>query len=256
MGWEYLLSDDDFQLYRNNIYLLEEQVIQNFPDCDKAQEILSAIRNVPRHFFVHESYRYLAYTDHAFPTYRGLTTSAPSVIAEMLYHAGIKRGEKLLEIGTGTGYEAAILSEMGVNVYTIEIDRMVALKANQVLIRLGYKIDKRVSNEQQRKKILRNFYKVKKLFPYRGRIELYMGNGRGGLPNKAPFHGIIVAASIFHSKYIERLIAQLFDEGGRLVVPIGNMQEQLMHIFEKRKSKIHTFILEDISFNFVRMILG
>lgn len=255
MGWEYLLSEDDFRLYRNNIYLLEDQVIQNFPDYDKAPEILSAVRNVPRHFFVHESYRYLAYTDHAFPTYGGLTTSAPSVIAEMVYHAGIKRGEKLLEIGTGTGYEAAILSEMGVNVYTIEVDRNVALKANQVFIQLGYKIDKRVSNEQQRKKILREFYKMKKLFPHRGRIELYMGNGRGGLQSKAPFHGIIVAASIFHSKYIERLVAQLFDEGGRLVVPIGNRQEQLMHIFEKRKNSVHTFILEDISFNFVRMIL-
>ena len=82
-----------------------------------------------------------------------------------------------------------------------------------------------------------------------------MGNGRGGLPNKAPFHGIIVAASIFHSKYINQLITQLFDNGGRLVVPIGNRQEQLMHIFKKKKNEVRTFILEDISFNFVRMIL-
>jgi len=255
MDWGYLLSEDDFRLYRNNIYLLEEQVIQNFPDYDRAPEILTAIRNVPRHFFVHESYRYLAYTDHAFPTSGGLTTSAPSVIAEMIYHTGIKRGEKLLEVGTGTGYEAAVLSEMGVNVYTIEVDRTVALKANRILMKLGYKADKRVSNEQQRREILRDFHRVKKLFPYRGGIELYMGNGRGGLPHKAPFHGIIVAASLLNVKNIEQLTDQLHDEGGRLVVPIGARKDQALHMFEKRKDKIHTFILEDISFNFVRMIL-
>ncbi|UCB45301.1 MAG: protein-L-isoaspartate O-methyltransferase [Spirochaetota bacterium] len=255
MSWEYLLSEDDFRLYRNNIYLLEAQVIQHFPDYNKAPEILSAIRNVPRHFFVHQSYRYLAYTDHAYPTCSGLTTSAPSVIAEMIYLTGIKRGEKLLEIGTGTGYEAAILSEMGVTVFTIEIDQQVALEANKVLIQLGYKIDKRISNEQKRKENLSEFYKVNKLFSHRGMIELYMGNGCKGLPIKAPFHGIIVAASIYQSKNIEHLIAQLIDEGGRLVVPIGNRQEQIMHIFEKRKHRVHTSILEDISFNFVRLIL-
>jgi protein-L-isoaspartate O-methyltransferase len=101
MNWEYILSEEDHGLYRRNITLLEEHVVHHFPEFHQAPEIVAAIRNVPRHLFVHRSYRYMAYTDNAIPTSGGLTTSAPSVIATMIYHAGIKQGKKLLEIGTG-----------------------------------------------------------------------------------------------------------------------------------------------------------
>jgi hypothetical protein len=96
---------------------------------------------------VHGSYRYLAYTDNALPTAGVFTTSAPSVIATMIYHVGIQRGEKLLEIGTGTGYEAAILAEMGVHVFTVEFDRHLALQANGILTLLGYKFDKTLGHQ-------------------------------------------------------------------------------------------------------------
>ena len=108
MNWEYVLRVEDYSLYRRNITLLEEQVVHHFPEFQKTPEILKAIRNGPRHMFVNRSYRYMAYTDNAIPTSGGFTTSAPSVIAEMIYCVGIKRGAKLLEIGTGTGYETAI----------------------------------------------------------------------------------------------------------------------------------------------------
>ncbi|MGQ9616401.1 MAG: protein-L-isoaspartate O-methyltransferase family protein [Spirochaetota bacterium] len=168
-------------LYTRNITLLEEQVTENFPELQKAPEILSAIREVPGHILVNKSFQYMAYTDSAIPTSGGLTTSAPSVIGQMIYHTGIQSGEKLLEIGKITGYEAAVLSEMGVNVFTIEMDEYLAKWANRVLVQLGYKIDKSIRNEVKKKMILKSFQEVRDLFPNRGTVELYLGNGRFGL---------------------------------------------------------------------------
>lgn len=155
MSWQEVLSEEDIRLYRDNVALLEEQVINRFPHAYEAPDILRGIRAVPRHLFVHRGYRCLAYTDNAFPTSRGLTTSAPSVIAEMIFHSGIRRGGRLLEIGTGTGYEAAVLAEMGVHVLSIEIDRTVAVLANRVLCRLGYKLDRTIRNRVELEKAKR-----------------------------------------------------------------------------------------------------
>lgn len=255
MSWKFVLSEDDYRLYKENISLLEEQVIRNFPDGYKDISIISAIRNVPRHFFVNESYRYLAYTDNAFPTSGGLTTSAPSVIAEMIFNVCIRRGDKLLEIGTGTGYEAAVLAEMGVKVFTIEIDRRIAEKANRILVDLGYKIDKQLKNNQRRKECIKRFNKIKTHFHHREKIELFWGNGHNGLEEYSPFKGIIVAASISHIKHIKTLVNQLSPSGGKLIVPIGSRYEQTMHIIERKADKINTCILKGISFNFIRMVL-
>ena len=209
MSWQNVLKQDDYRFYKENISLLEDQIINNFPDSYQNTDILTAIRNVPRHFFVNQSYKYLAYTDHAFPTYASLTTSAPSVIAEMIFRVGIKKGDKLLEIGTGTGYEAAVLSELGVNVFTIEIDKQLATTANRILMNLGYKINKKLKTDKKRKKMIREFNEIKNLFPHRGKIKLYFGNGQSGLKEYSPFHGIIIAASISYLKQIKNLINQL-----------------------------------------------
>lgn len=113
MSWEQILSEDDFRLYRENISLLEEQVIERFSHAHEAPDILRGIRSVPRHLFVQGEYRYLAYSDNAFPTCCGLTTSAPSVITEMIFHSGIHGGGRLLEIGTGTGTSRLSISLRG-----------------------------------------------------------------------------------------------------------------------------------------------
>ena len=168
MSWEQILSEEDFRLYRENISLLEQQVIARFPHAYDAPEILWGLRSVPRHLFVHGEYRYLAYTDNAFPTCCGLTTSAPSVIAEMIFHSGIRRGGRLLEIGTGTGYEAAVLAEMGVHVVTIEIDRTVVNTANRFLCALGYKIDSTIRSPAKVEEARRSYLRIKQLFPHRG----------------------------------------------------------------------------------------
>ncbi len=249
---EHILDEDDYRLYRNNISLLEDQILNHFPEAYKTPEILSAIRRVPRHLFVNASYRYLAYTDNAFPTLSGLTTSAPSVIAEMISHLRVGRGDRVLEIGTGTGYQAAVLCEMGIKVFSVEIDKHLANTANGILIRLGYKLNRQKGSNT--KEEIRQYSNMKALFPRRGTLNLFIGNGRYGLYEHSPFRGIILAASIPDQRQIDHLTNQLSEEGGRLVVPIGRRDEQILHILEKKRGKMTLYKVEGTTFSFIRLI--
>jgi protein-L-isoaspartate(D-aspartate) O-methyltransferase len=179
-----------------------------------------------------------------------LTTSAPSVIARMIFEAGLSKGDRVLEIGTGTGYQAAVLAEMGVKVYTIEIERSLVETASRTLISLGYKIDKASRQGLQR------YQQIARDFPQRAPIEQYWGDGRDGLPARAPYNGIILAASLAHLSQIAHLAAQLSKSGGRLVAPIGDRLEQVLHIVERRGNRLLYRSLEGICFQFVRMVVG
>jgi protein-L-isoaspartate(D-aspartate) O-methyltransferase len=254
MHWEYVLSGEDYDLYRRNIASLEEQVVNHFSDSYKIPEILSAIRSVPRHMFVHESYRYMAYTDNALPSSGHCTTSAPSVIALMIACVGIRRGQKLLEIGTGTGYEAAVLSEMGVHVFSIEIDGYLARRANRILTQLGYKSDKTRQSSGTDKRNDSRFQALHSFFPHRGPVRLFLGNGRLGLERFGPYRGMIVAASVPALRAVDRLAVQLSDRG-LLVVPAGERHDQALMIIKRNDHAFHTSRLEGYSFDFVRLIL-
>jgi protein-L-isoaspartate(D-aspartate) O-methyltransferase len=254
MSWEQILSEEDFRLYRENISLLEEQVIERFPHAYDAPDILRGIRSVPRHLFVHGEYRYLAYTDNAFPTCCGLTTSAPSVISTLIFHSDIHRAGRLLEIGTGTGYEAAVLAEMGVHVFTIEIDKTVGKAANRILSSLGYKMDKTIRNPARREEAKRIFIRLRRQFPHRGRIAMFVGNGAGGLPDHAPYDAIIVAAAVRRQKDIAPLRAQLRN-GGRLLYLYGDRNVQALYILERQNSRYRSSALEGISFSFLPLIV-
>jgi protein-L-isoaspartate(D-aspartate) O-methyltransferase len=256
MSWEYVLNEDDYRLYRRDIHQLEEQILTNFPELLNAPEILKAIRGVPRHLFVNASYRYMAYTDNAVPTVGDLTSSAPSVIGEMIYHVGIGRAEKLLEIGTGTGYEAAVLSEMGVHVCTIEIDRRVGMKADGILVRTGYKPDRSADDGNRKRDSALRFHEMRRLFPHRGSVSLYLGNGRHGMAAHAPYRGIIVAASIQNLRVIEPLVEQLGMHGGRLVVPVGKRGDQTLHIVERGRGGFKVSVLKGVGFDFIRLVQG
>lgn len=255
MSWEKILNTDDYRMYKANISLLEDQVIQKFPHSYKDPGIVAAIRNVPRHFFVHQSYKSLAYTDNAFPTYNGMTTSAPSVIAKMIYYTGVKKGDRVLEIGTGTGYQAAVLSEMGIKVFSFEIDKTIITAANKILIQLGYKCDEGMRNIEKRRAMFLRYNKMRGYFPHRGRVRLFYRNGQTGLGEYAPFHGIIIAAAVSHLQHVYPLIQQLSDSGGRLIVPVGDRIEQKMYVLENKNKKILIYILKRISFQFVKMIM-
>lgn len=244
---------DDFRLYRENISLLEEQVIERFNRLYEAPDILRGIRRVPRHPFIHREYRYLAYTDNAFPTFCGLTTSAASVIGTMIFHSGIRRGGRLLEIGTGTGYEAAVLAEMGVHVFTMEVDKTEGSTANRILSRLGYKVDNTIRDPTRRDEAKRAHLRIRGQFPQRGKIKLFIGNGAAGLPDHAPYDAIIVAAAVRRLEDIAALPGQL-RIGGRLLYLYGDRNAQTLCIQERQNERLITSALEGVSFEFLPLI--
>ena len=151
--------------------------------------VLAAMRKVPRHLFVPEKLRRMAYGDHPLPIGLGQTISQPLIVAHMTSLLGLKPGDRVLEIGTGSGYQAAVLAEMGALVYSIEIVPELAQRASRVLGETGY-----------------------------GRVRLKLGDGYKGWPGNAPFDAVIVTAA--PPEIPEALVGQL-KRGGRLVAPVG-----------------------------------
>ncbi len=161
--------------------------------------VLDAMRSVPRHRFVPESQRGYAYDDRPLPIGEGQTISQPYIVALMTELAGVKPGDTVLEVGTGSGYQAAVLAQMGVKVYSIEIVEPLARRAKAVLDELGYG----------------------------KRVELRRGDGYAGWPEHAPFDAILVTAA--PPKIPEPLKQQLV-VGGRLVIPVGKHFQSLLRI--------------------------
>ena len=151
--------------------------------------VLEVMRSVPRHEFVPKEYRPWAYNDRALPIGEGQTISQPYIVAYMTQTLGVQAGERVLEIGTGSGYQAAILSELGGEVYTIEIVETLGEAAKKRLKRLKYR-----------------------------NVNVRIGDGYNGWPEAAPFDAIMVTAGA--EELPETLMEQLA-EGGRMVIPIG-----------------------------------
>jgi protein-L-isoaspartate(D-aspartate) O-methyltransferase len=152
--------------------------------------VLAAMRSVPRHAFVPDAYLDQAYEDHPLPIGYGQTISQPYIVAWMTELLALQPGEKVLEIGTGSGYQAAVLAELeGVEVYTIEIVPELAAEAAERLDRLGYT-----------------------------GVHTLQGDGYYGWPEHAPYDAIVVTAAPDHLP--QPLVEQLAD-GGRLVIPMG-----------------------------------
>lgn len=162
----------------------------------KAPLVLAAMRKVPRHLFVQEEYRDRAYEDHPLPIGHGQTISQPYIVALMTELMELKGGEKVLEVGTGSGYQAAVLAEIAADVYTIEIIEPLGLEAKQRLKEMGY-----------------------------NNIHVRFGDGYKGWPDVAPFDAIIVTAA--PPQVPPPLIAQL-KVGALLVIPVGENYQQLM----------------------------
>lgn len=152
-------------------------------------EVLQAMQAVPRHAFVPAEMMALAYTDRALPITNGQTISQPYIVAFMTQAVGIKPGDKVLEIGTGSGYQAAVLAEMGAEVFTIEIIKPLVEEARDRLGSLGYK-----------------------------KIAIRHGDGYHGWPEAAPFDAIIVTAG---AEKIPRPLIRQLKEGGRMIIPVG-----------------------------------
>jgi protein-L-isoaspartate(D-aspartate) O-methyltransferase len=165
----------------------------------------------------------------------------------------LKKVRKKIDTTTGTGYEAAVLAELGVDVFTIELDKHLALQANRILTLLGYKIGKPLGDQKGRKASLARYREMRRLFPNRGTIRLFLGNGQFGLSKYSPYEGIIVAASVPNLRNVDMLASQLSDRGGIMVVPVGGRNEQYLYIVENKQGKVHIFRLQGVSFDFIRL---
>jgi protein-L-isoaspartate(D-aspartate) O-methyltransferase len=166
----------------------------------KDPAVLAALRRVPRHEFVPAAALPFAYDDRPLPIGEGQTISQPYIVGFMTELLEVKRGQRVLEIGTGSGYQAAVLAELGVEVYTIEIVEKLARNSRALLQRLGYE-----------------------------KIHVRAGDGYLGWPEQAPFDRIILTAA--PPRVPQPLIDQL-KPGGRLVVPEG-VQEQDLVLYTK-----------------------
>jgi protein-L-isoaspartate(D-aspartate) O-methyltransferase len=173
----------------------------------KDPRVLSALLRVERHRFVPEEYLNSAYSDQPLPIGEGQTISQPYIVALMTELLELKGDEKVLEIGTGSGYQAAILAELAKEVYTIEIIESLASMANKRLLELGYQ-----------------------------NVKVKAGDGYLGWPEAAPFDAIIVTAAPDH---IPKPLIEQLKEGGRMVVPVGTYAQELKKIV-KRSGKIET----------------
>jgi protein-L-isoaspartate(D-aspartate) O-methyltransferase len=184
--------------------MVEEQIVARGV-TDPA--VLRAMRAVPRHEFVPAGARADAYADQPLPIGHGQTISQPYIVALMSELAAVKPGDRVLEIGTGSGYQAAILAELGADVYSIEILEPLARRAGETLRRLGY-----------------------------DRIHLRQGDGYRGWPSAAPFAAIVATAA--PPEVPPALLAQLAP-GGRLVIPVGK-DEQELRVLVRTPSGIET----------------
>jgi protein-L-isoaspartate(D-aspartate) O-methyltransferase len=165
--------------------------------------VLDAMKQLPRHLFLDKAFEEIAYQNVAFPIGHEQTISQPYTVAVQTSLLQVKKGDKILEVGTGSGYQAALLHLLGAKVYTIERQSALFAKTDKLLRELGF-----------------------------GAIRTFLGDGYAGLPLFAPFDKILVTAGA--TSLPEKLIEQL-KPGGYLVIPIGDDQSQTMYRFTKQE---------------------
>ena len=180
--------------------LRQQLVIQIRSKGIKDEEVLNAMGKIPRHLFLDSSFLEFAYQDKPFPIGSGQTISQPYTVAFQTELLKVGKGEKVLEIGTGSGYQACVLLEMGAKVFSIERQKKLYDKTRSLMPKLGY------------------------------RPRLFYGDGYRGLPTFAPFDKILITAAA--PEIPEALLAQL-KTGGRAVVPVGSSEIQEMLSIDK-----------------------
>jgi protein-L-isoaspartate(D-aspartate) O-methyltransferase len=196
---------DYFQFYPENAdEMVAEQIA---PRGIKDQAVLAAMRKVPRHLFVPEKQRHLAYTDQPLPIGFGQTISQPYVVAFMTAALQLDNNARVLEIGTGSGYQTAVLAEIAQEVYTVEVIASLSMRAQEICRQLGY----------------RNIY-------------FKIDNGRQGWASHAPYSHIIVTAA--SSDVPPQLLEQLAEKG-KMIIPIGSLSwGQDLVLIKKHKNRL------------------
>ena len=169
------------------------------------ERVLAAMLRVPRHEFARERYRHQAYEDHPLPIGEEQTISQPYIVASMLQALALNPTDRVLEIGTGSGYLAALLAELAVEVVSIERHPALAESARSLLASMGYK-----------------------------NVRVLAGDGSRGFPENAPYEAIIVSAAAreLPSELVEQLA-----EGGRMIIPVGPADSQQLLLIHKQNGK-------------------
>lgn len=184
------------------------------------EAVLEAIDKVPRHLFLDNAFINFAYKNQAFPIGSDQTISHPFTVAFQTQLLELKKGEKVLEIGTGSGYQCSVLMEMGVKVFSIERHRSLHMKSKKMLNDLGY-------------------------FP-----KLFFGDGYKGLPGYAPFDKIIITAA---APFIPKDLLDQLKIGGSMIIPLGESEKQEMQRLTKKAEA--EFLTETYGeFSFVPML--
>jgi protein-L-isoaspartate(D-aspartate) O-methyltransferase len=181
-----------------------------------SQRVLDAFYEVPRHLFIPEKQAPQAYMDGPLPIGKGQTISQPYIVAYMTDQLQLEGNEKVLEIGTGSGYQAAILGELAQEVHSIERHESLAKNATALLKKLGY-----------------------------DNINVHLGDGTNGLSEFSPYQGIMVTAA--GPDVPKPLLDQLAD-GGRLIIPIGGRFGQVLELYQKDGETIKRIELSPVAF--------
>ncbi len=166
-----------------------------------SKEVLAAFEAVPRHFFFESTFLEFAYDDKPFPIGAGQTISQPFTVAFQTQLLKVEKGDRILEIGTGSGYQACILAQMGARVFTIERHKSLFKKVKEFLPKIGY-----------------------------GSIKVFYGDGFVGLPTFAPFDKILITAAVSH---VPKILAEQLKPGGLMVLPMGPDDVQIMTVVHK-----------------------
>ncbi len=170
------------------------------------ERVLQAMEEVPRHLFIDEKFRHLAYADHPLPIDAEQTISQPYIVALMTEVVEIEKGDKVLEIGTGSGYQAAVLAHLTDEVYSVEIIKELAEKAERTLKELGYT-----------------------------HVRIKWGDGNRGWEENAPYDAVIVTCA---SKEVPPALFEQLKEGGKMIIPLGDPSSfQILTLVEKKKGK-------------------
>lgn len=202
---------------RDRLRMVEKQLVRRgITD----EGVLSAMRRIPRHLFVEEAFRQRAYGDHPLPIGQGQTISQPFIVALMTSLLALTGREKVLEVGTGSGYQTAVLAEVARRVCSIERIPALAMRARALLEGLGY-----------------------------GNVWVRAGNGTLGWPDEAPFDRILVAAG---GPSVPPPLFEQLAEGGLMVLPIGDQTSQTLTLVENAGGQMRMRACGDCSF--VRLV--
>ena len=195
------------EYHRKRSLMVQSQMVHRSPGV-RDRAVLEAMRQVPRHLFVPWALKRAAHADRPLPIGHGQTISQPYIVALMTEALEMKPGAKVLEIGTGSGYQAAVLSEQTPSVFTMEIIGALGNNARERLQKLGYST-----------------------------VKVRVGDGYFGWPEEAPFDGIIVTAG---APYVPQALKEQLADGGRLVIPVGGEELQLLEVVMNEGGKFHT----------------